>query len=1758
MGASYDIPDSASLGCLKRDNPLRKACVWLIEPGTKPAMLFGNFVLLLIIINCSILAVQTPVSGPAVQCVLPDMANGESYDASKHNCLEETYGKDTRDPHEQCAACQRAGECSCNGPLSAGFTSANFAEESELAFTILFTIEAAVRIIARGFIGHKGAYLRDGWNWLDWIVVVMSWLSQIPGVNNFSAIRTVRVLRPLRTMTRIPGMTTIIGALIGSLAPLGSVVALCVVIFFLFGIFASQVWTDMPKVHCDKESLYYSDVAAWNSANETYRCFNLETHLPTNKACGCDQLENDNSCDLRGGPCIGVERDSEYVWDSVLPASMPADWKVEYNYTAQAPAGSSTGCSCSEVCTADLQFYCDGMGAISFDHIGLTMLTIFQCVTLEGWTDIMYQCDNIENPIVGGGKFYWLLLIFIAGMFAVELALAVIGGAYGEASDEDEAKKKSERRRRLTSIFGDLDVDGSGQVSKAELVEGLKKSNVLQTSTDVDVIMHAGDSDHNGQLSLEEFIALMEESTVLIDDSLRQEKLAKESRCRRFLRTCLTRGPKLKNLAPIVHIRTLVQADGFTAFIMVAIGINTVLLACESHSDDLCTGLELPASDFILEATCMPEDQVDFFEFANTFLTLFFAAEMVLKLIGLGILDYLADPWNQFDGFIVITSLYELIKLTVSDGKGGGGGLTVLRAGRLFRVFRLARSWAALKDVLHTVSLSFGSLLPLSIILGLFMFIFALLGMQLFGGNFFFPERTGCYPWEQLETGCSIPRANFDTFGASFVTIFQMLSGEDWNVVMYDGIRSAGGACFFYFAIIVVFGNFMILNLFLTILLAGFEDDENAEDEIPSPKEDDGNVAPENSKCLCCGGNKVAPEDMNGASGGFIVGDSLPAMTPRTEVAHVLNPMEKEREMARIIPKHAALGCLSTTNPFRVVCFNIVSSPLFDNIVLMCIVLSSATLCIQNPMTHGGPNDSTTVALVLHWLDLIFLVVFTVEMALKHVALGALFHERAYWRNPWNVMDGLIVILAYVGILASDLPQLKPLRAIRTMRALRPLRAARRFPGMKLAVTCLLKSIPLMFPIALVSLLFYLVFAILGVQLFAGRFWYCEVTANRTESFALLQDLLSGSVSADTCRFAATLEGRESMTSAEVVEAFPYLRDNTTEFYKQAQALSSDTHARYYADSLYSWEWQSDNSSRSGFDAFCHEASSLNAGECTRAECRLVGGKWKLQGISHFDNILESLLCVFEMSTTEGWPAVMWSGVDGGTPGHQPKQGQSFVYVIYYILFIIVGNFFVLNLFVGAVLDNYLNLEKEEKEKQRLLTEAQLEWVQQQEKLFRDASPEDLLDVVPAPPPGIRLYLYTVVQHRTFELTIRILIIVNILILAMKHRAMSDTFEKKFLLAANWLFTVAFAVEAIFKLIAYGPKYYFRQYRDETQQDKSIRTVGSWNVWNSFDFFLVLVSIVDKFGNLGGLAGMFRIFRVFRIIRVARSAKTLKQLFQTIIVSIPALVNVGSLLLLLLFIYAILGVNFFFDACGVPPYFTVAADNTTQPASIDEQVFDPCTDDEYGMGYSGFVSVNLLQNFNLWVAYAADTNNDLVLSESEIASVEAGIQKRWPAYLQSSSSSSSSAIGAKVKEARIILPSTNAEIRNALKLWVSDTVTVPSFAKDLVENTDYEERSKYVAERWAWVFNYALDPDGWSGKLRCTQVTTKCDGYREPTQSLFFEFDEDTRPGYAACVCENMDSNANYAYFGVAFITLIRCANCTCPNCSEWISVLTT
>ena len=134
--------------------------------------------------------------------------------------------------------------------------------------------------------------------------------------------------------------------------------------------------------------------------------------------------------------------------------------------------------------------------------------------------------------------------------------------------------------------------------------------------------------------------------------------------------------------------------------------------------------------------------------------------------------------------------------------------MSVLRALRLLRIFKVTKYWSSLRNLVISLLNSMRSILSLLFLLFLFILIFALLGMQLFGGAFNFPEGT--------------PDANFDTFVISLLTVFQVLTGEDWNEVMYDGIVSQGGISHgmvysLYFIVLTLFGNYTLLNVFLAI-----------------------------------------------------------------------------------------------------------------------------------------------------------------------------------------------------------------------------------------------------------------------------------------------------------------------------------------------------------------------------------------------------------------------------------------------------------------------------------------------------------------------------------------------------------------------------------------------------------------------------------------------------------------------------------------------------------------------------------------------------------------------------------------------------------------------------------------------------------------------------------------------------------------------------------------------------------------------------
>ena len=69
------------------------------------------------------------------------------------------------------------------------------------------------KVLALGLYGASEAYLRDAWNIIDTIVVLMGWASLSPSIGNISAMRTVRVLRPLRTITGVEGMRMLVATL---------------------------------------------------------------------------------------------------------------------------------------------------------------------------------------------------------------------------------------------------------------------------------------------------------------------------------------------------------------------------------------------------------------------------------------------------------------------------------------------------------------------------------------------------------------------------------------------------------------------------------------------------------------------------------------------------------------------------------------------------------------------------------------------------------------------------------------------------------------------------------------------------------------------------------------------------------------------------------------------------------------------------------------------------------------------------------------------------------------------------------------------------------------------------------------------------------------------------------------------------------------------------------------------------------------------------------------------------------------------------------------------------------------------------------------------------------------------------------------------------------------------------------------------------------------------------------------------------------
>ncbi|XP_077894545.1 voltage-dependent L-type calcium channel subunit alpha-1D isoform X13 [Ictidomys tridecemlineatus] len=1284
QGNSSNSRPARALFCLSLNNPIRRACISIVE--WKP---FDIFILLAIFANCVALAIYIP---------FPE----DDSNSTNHNL-----------------------------------------EKVEYAFLIIFTVETFLKIIAYGLLLHPNAYVRNGWNLLDFVIVIVGLFSVIleqltketEGGNHSSgksggfdvkALRAFRVLRPLRLVSGVPSLQVVLNSIIKAMVPLLHIALLVLFVIIIYAIIGLELF--IGKMH---KTCFFadSDIVA------------EEDPAP------CAFSGNGRQCTANGTECR-------------------SGWV--------GPNG----------------------GITNFDNFAFAMLTVFQCITMEGWTDVLYWVNDAigwEWPWV-----YFVSLIILGSFFVLNLVLGVLSGEFSKEREKAKARGDFQKLREKQQLEEDLkgyldwitqaeDIDPENEEEGGE--EGKRNTSMPTSETEsVNTENVSGEGETQGCCG-----------SLWCWWKRRGTAKTGPSGCRRWgqaiSKSKLSRRWRRWNRFSRRRCRAAVKSVTFYWLVIVLVFLNTLTISSEHYNQ--------------------PDWLTQIQDIANKVLLALFTCEMLVKMYSLGLQAYFVSLFNRFDCFVVCGGITEtiLVELEIMSPLG----ISVFRCVRLLRIFKVTRHWTSLSNLVASLLNSMKSIASLLLLLFLFIIIFSLLGMQLFGGKFNFDET-------------QTKRSTFDNFPQALLTVFQILTGEDWNAVMYDGIMAYGGpsssgmiVCI-YFIILFICGNYILLNVFLAIAVDNLADAESlntAQKEEAEEKErkkiarkesleNKKNNKPEVNQ-IANSENKVTIDDYREEDEDkdpyppcdVPVGEEeeeeeedepeVPA-GPRPRRISELNMKEKIAP----IPEGSAFFILSKTNPIRVGCHKLINHHIFTNLILVFIMLSSAALAAEDPIrSHSFRNT------ILGYFDYAFTAIFTVEILLKMTTFGAFLHKGAFCRNYFNLLDMLVVGVSLVsfGIQSSAISVVKILRVLRV---LRPLRAINRAKGLKHVVQCVFVAIRTIGNIMIVTTLLQFMFACIGVQLFKGKFYRCtdEAKSNPEECRGLFILYKDGDVDS------------------------PVVRERI---------------------------WQN---------------SDFN-----------------------FDNVLSAMMALFTVSTFEGWPALLYKAIDSNGENVGPVYNYRVEISIFFIIYIIIVAFFMMNIFVGFVIVTFQ--EQGEKEyKNCELDKNQRQCVEYALK----ARP--LRRYIPKNPYQYKFWY--VVNSSPFEYMMFVLIMLNTLCLAMQHYEQSKMFNDAMDIL-NMVFTGVFTVEMVLKVIAFKPKHYFT------------------DAWNTFDALIVVGSVVDiaitevnnsEESNRISIT-FFRLFRVMRLVKLLSRGEGIRTLLWTFIKSFQALPYVALLIAMLFFIYAVIGMQMF-------------------------------------------------------------------------------------------------------------------------------------------------------------------------------------------------------------------------------------------------------
>ncbi|NXO51363.1 CAC1I protein, partial [Aramus guarauna] len=1452
-------------------------------------------------------------------------------------------------------------------------------------------MEMVLKMVALGIFGKK-CYLGDTWNRLDFFIVMAGMVEYSLDLQNInlSAIRTVRVLRPLKAINRVPSMRILVNLLLDTLPMLGNVLLLCFFVFFIFGIIGVQLWAGLLRNRCFMEENFtiQGDVVLppYYQPEEDDEMPFICSLSGDNGIMGCHEIP---PLKERGHECC-LDKDDYYYYNSVRQefniSGMCVNWNQYYNVCRTGNANPHKG-------------------AINFDNIGYAWIVIFQVITLEGWVEIMYYVMDAHSFY---NFIYFILLIIVGSFFMINLCLVVIATQFSETKQREHQLMQEQRARYLSSstvasymepgdcyeeifqyvchimrkakrrtlgLYNSIQSRRQGHVepSNAKLGRNRKSQRhhrLCQQHNSLDcppqglvqpiAVTATSDPTNCPRCHREEHEASRRLSVLDSTESDHEDRGASEEEgegsgedqgasTMEKEEEDVEEGGRLKLCSDMwrevrVKLRGIVDSKYFNRGIMIAILVNTISMGIEHHEQ--------------------PEELTNILEISNVVFTSMFALEMILKLAAFGLFDYLRNPYNIFDSIIVIISIWEIIGQ--SDG-----GLSVLRTFRLLRVLKLVRFMPALRRQLVVLMKTMDNVATFCMLLMLFIFIFSILGMHIFGCKFSL----------RTDTGDTVPdRKNFDSLLWAIVTVFQILTQEDWNVVLYNGMASTSPWASLYFVALMTFGNYVLFNLLVAILVEGFQAEGDAnrsysdEDQSSSNMEEldqfqevqegsdpklcaipvtpNGHLdpsLPSSNPPVAAGGvtnsshNSLQPDHIRVAVGSrkssvmslgrmtydqrSLVSDSRSshygawgrsgAWGSRRSSWNSLarghslkhKPPSAEHESLLSGEKHRAVDgepdgtarvfhhrrTLSLDNKGSCDLLELASVPPGHRVTRKVGAVSGASEhqdCngkmpsiakeifpkMNNRKERGEDDEEIDYSLCFRirkmmevykpdWCELredwsIYL--FSPQNRFRLLCQTVIAHK---------LFD--YVVLAFIFLncitIALERPQIEHRSTERIF-------------------------------LTVSNYIFTAIFVaemtlkVVSLGLYFGDQAYLRSSWNILDGFLVFVSLIDIVVSVASAGGAKilgvlrVLRLLRTLRPLRVISRAPGLKlvvETLISSLKPIGNIVLICCAFFIIFGILGVQL---------FKGKFYHCLGVDIRNITnRSDCVAANYKW-VHHKYNFDNLGQALMSLFVLASKDGWVNIMYNGLDAVAVDQQPVTNNNPWMLLYFISFLLIVSFFVLNMFVGVVVENFHKCRQhQEAEEARRREEKRLRRL---EKKRRKAQ---RLPYYATYCP-IRLLIHSVCTSHYLDIFITFIICLNVVTMSLEHYNQPVSLETA-LKYCNYLFTTVFVLEAVLKLVAFGLRRFFK------------------DRWNQLDLAIVLLSVMgitlEEIEINAALPINPTIIRIMRVLRIARVLKLLKMatgmraLLDTVVQALPQVGNLGLLFMLLFFIYAALGVELF-------------------------------------------------------------------------------------------------------------------------------------------------------------------------------------------------------------------------------------------------------